>query len=153
MRKVIVLGSVVALVALSTSYLASRTEPVSHENSPAFQALLTEAVAGLEGVPTQISATSVAEARAEGQLATTEYRCGYTAAGNTHDGTPTCTGQYTCDDSETCFADGWTCYNSTCSDFAQTCDGTFGCYQTFSRTRPANGPARSPSLGIPASAG
>jgi len=144
MRKVIGLGLVVAVILVSAIFLA-RNEPASHESSPAFQALLSEAIARLEGVPQQITATSVAEAKAGpaqetmyGQLTCTLPECvDYTYYGQyTCEGEPTCDDKwtcerfYTCDSYYTCHGEVtcngcWTCWFSTCEDSMMTCDGSW----------------------------
>lgn len=120
MRKAIVLGSVAALAATGFIMLAAGNELTSHERSPAFEALLREAIARLEGVPQQMTAVTVGEARAEGQLQTVDE---YTCSGfRTCDAIATCDGNPTCDGEITCMF-------STCLG-AATCEHTCGQYTT-----------------------
>jgi hypothetical protein len=153
MRKVIVLGCVVVALALAGTYLTGRTGFESHSDSPAFQALLGEAIARLDGVPQEITAITVGEAQAEpAQPDVTMYtyptcdrddtECfDYTYdpsqptcdpgiftcdVGVTCSRFYTCDSQYTCHGEETC--DGcWTCWYSTCDAPAATYDGSVTC--------------------------
>jgi hypothetical protein len=131
MRKVIVLTSIAAVAVLGTMYFGARTEAVKAEDSPAFQTLLTEAIARLEGAAEQVTAISVPDARADAMQTVSEYTC---SGFRTCDAIPTCDGSYTCNGEETCWA-------STCTDAAtcecgceqytleggETCDGTATC--------------------------
>lgn len=153
MRSVIVLVSVAALVVLGSVCFMTRMQPVSHDGSPTFQMLLSEAIARLEGVPEQITAASVAEAHAEAAVEMTMF--GYETC--THPGcleftfeetTPTCyVDDPTCDDKITCMrfytcdsyftchgeetCDGCeTCWNSTCDRPEMTCDCSETCDET-----------------------
>lgn len=116
MRKVIVLTTVAAIAVLGTIYFGARTEPVTSEDSPAFQALLNTAIARLEGAAEQVTAVSVSDVRAEAMQTIAEFTCiGF----RTCDAIVTCDGSYTCDGEETCWA-------STCTA-APTCE--CGCEQ------------------------
>ena len=145
MRKVIVAGCIVTACVLLSVYFVGRPDIDSHDTSPAFQALLDEAIARLEGVPMQITAASVPEAQAGplqetmyGELTCTRPECG----DYTYDGAYTCEGEATCDDKYTCerfytcdsyytchgeiTCNGcYTCWWSTCEDSLMTCDGSF----------------------------
>lgn len=135
MRKAIVLGSAVALVALGAVFIGARTEPISHEGSPAFQALLSDAIARLENVVEDITAGSVGEAHA-GRL---EYTVDGTCDGSaTCDGSPGCEyetvyGQYTCDrDVPDCW--GTLTYDPTvptCDAGLATCDDGVTCMRFY----------------------
>jgi ferredoxin len=115
MRRVIVLGSIASIVVLSVVYLAGQRQATSTEDSPAFQALLSQAIARLESTPQQITAATVAEARAEDPLATVDA---YTCSGfRTCDYIVTCDGTATCDGEVTCW---WsTFWDGSCP----TCNG------------------------------
>jgi hypothetical protein len=120
MRKVIVLGSVAAVAVLALMYFTAGTQPVTHDCSPAFQTMLSQSIARLEGVQRQVTAATVGEARAANRLQTVdEYTCS---------GFRTCDAIATCDGNETC--DGEiTCIYSTCLG-APTCEVTCGQYTT-----------------------
>jgi hypothetical protein len=98
MRKVIVVGLLLALAGFTVAHLSLQPEPVTHEGSPAFQALLDQAIARLDGVAREITVTTVGEAHANGQGLM------QTVAGEiTCDGVPTCDGSpgcYTMDPSD-----------------------------------------------------
>jgi hypothetical protein len=131
MRKAIVLGSVVALLALGTVYLTGRTDSAPAGDSPAFEALLSQAVSRLEGVPQRITSAAVPEAQADVPTVD-EYTC---AGFRTCDAIPTCDGTPTCDGEETCWSStcvtGPTCDCDQCEKYTieggQTCDGTSTC--------------------------
>jgi hypothetical protein len=136
---------VVAVVGLAGFHLAGRGDPISHEESPAFQALLNQAIARLEGVPEQITAVTVGEAQAAPAQETvypgltcdravcTEYTFdgAYTCFSEpTCDDKFTCERFYTCDSYYTCHGEVtcngcWTCWFSTCEDSLMTCDGSW----------------------------
>ena len=104
MKKAIVLSAVIAVAVLGTVYFGMRSEPVTAERSPAFQALLNTAIARLEGAAEQVTAVSVpdarADVRAEAMQTIDEYTCGgdYTCLGfRTCDAFFTCDGNITCD--------------------------------------------------------
>jgi len=123
MRVAIVLGSIVALAALGSFYFSARTSPAGHEGSPAFQALLEESIARLEGVTTQITSASVADAHAEVQQET--FTGGITCAG-----AMTCFGYDTCTRPE-CW--DWTYDPSapTCEPGVVTCDAVITCTRFY----------------------
>jgi len=153
MKKAIVLGSVAVALVLGGVYLAHRTEAVSHEESPAFQALLSEAIARLDGVPQEITAVAVADAQAGPQQPDpTMY--GYETCDRdnpdcfdltynqsaptcdpgifTCDANITCSRFYTCDSQYTCHGEAtcngcWTCWFSGCDAPGATYDGTVTC--------------------------
>ncbi len=132
MRKVVILGCVTATVTLGAILLRAPGELVSCGDSPAFQVLLGKAISRLEGIPQQVTAVSVSEARAEVQQATiSDYTC---SGFRTCDGIVTCDGTATCDGEETCWAS--TCLTAptceaTCSQYTvqggETCDGSGTC--------------------------
>ena len=133
MRKVIVFSCIAAVVALGAFYLKASDGPVSRGDSPAFQELLSQAIARLDGVAEQVTAVSVSEARADGQQQPTvdEYTCiGF----RTCDAIATCDGAVTCDGVETCWAStcqGAPTCESTCAQYTtegeETCDGSGTC--------------------------
>jgi hypothetical protein len=153
MRKVIVLGCVAVALALAGTYLTGRTGFESHSDSPAFQALLGEAIARLDGVPQEITAITVGEAQAEpAQPDVTMYTYPTCDRDDTNcfdytydpsqptcdpgiftcDTGVTCSRFYTCDSQYTCHGevtcDGcWTCWFSTCDAPAATYDGSATC--------------------------
>jgi hypothetical protein len=101
---------VVAIAAVGLLHFVNMSEPVSHQSSPAFQTLLTEAIARLEGVTQEVTVATVGEAHADNgrgeamQTVDPEPTCD--AACETQDascatqdpGTNTCDpGEYTCD--------------------------------------------------------
>jgi hypothetical protein len=132
MRKVIIFGCVAVAVTLGAICLRATNEPASYEDSPAFGALLSQAIDRLEGIPRQVTAVSVSEARAESQQPTvSDYTCG---GFRTCDGILTCDGTETCNGEETCWAS--TCLTAptceaTCSQYTvqggETCDGSATC--------------------------
>jgi hypothetical protein len=113
MRLAIALGCVAVLAVLGMTYSVP-TQTVSHQGSPAFQTLLGQAIARLEGAPQRITAASVGVGVANADDATAtvdEYTCeGF----RTCDARETCNGSLTCDGEVTCWA-------STC-DTAPTCE-------------------------------
>ena len=154
MRKVIVLGCLAVALALAGTYLTGRTGFESHNDSPAFQALLSEAIARLDVVPQEITAITVGQAQAEpAQPDETMY--GYQTCDSDHtecfdytydpsqptcdpgivtcDAQITCSRFYTCDSQYTCHGeetcDGhFTCWFSTCEAPGATYDGSPTCY-------------------------
>ncbi len=135
MRKAIVLGSAATLVALCAAFLGGRIEPVSHDDSPAFQALLGEAIVHLENAGMEITATGVGKAHA----AVKEY----TVDGGTCDGAATCDGapgceyetvygQYTCDrDIPDCWGVTSDPSVPTCDPGLPTCDAGVTCMRHY----------------------
>ena len=120
MRKAIVSCCIVALAALGALYVTVPSEPGGNGDSPAFQALLDDAITRLDGVAEQVTAVSAPEALAEGQQPTVDD---YTCAGfRTCDAIATCDGNPTCEGEITCWA-------STCLQ-APTCESTCGQYTT-----------------------
>ena len=154
MRKVIVLGCVAVVLALGAVYLTGRTGSAAHDDSPAFQALLDEAIARLDGVPQEIKAVTVADAKAgPAQPDVTMY--GYMTCDRdqtecfdytynqseptcdpgivTCDAQITCSRFYTCDSQYTCHGEEtcngcYTCWFSTCEAPGATYDGSPTCY-------------------------
>lgn len=149
MRKAIVLGFVAVALALGGVYLTARNS-ASHEDSPAFKALLDEAIARLDGVPQKITATTVADAQAQPDPTMYGYMtcdrdnmdcldltydpsvptC--TAADLTCDAFITCARFYTCDSQYTCHGEEtcngcYTCWFSTCDQPGTTYDGSTTC--------------------------
>jgi hypothetical protein len=151
MRKAIVLGCAAVALALGGICLTGGNS-VSHDDSPAFQALLDEAIARLDGVPQEIVATTVADAQAQPNPDPTMY--GYftcdrdntdcldltydpsaptcTAADLTCDAFITCARFYTCDSQYTCHGEEtcngcYTCWFSTCDAPGATYDGIVTC--------------------------
>ena len=115
MRKAIVIGSIVALAVIAAAHLTGRTALVPHGSSPAFEALLTEAIARLEGATQEITATTVGEAHASGKQFETMA------------GEPTCYGSPTCDrDQPECW-DLTYSGEPTCYAAEATCDATDTC--------------------------
>ena len=153
MRKAIVLGCVAIALAFGGVYLSGRTGAVSHDGSPAFQALLDEAIARLDGVPQEIIATTVADAQAAppnpeptmyGYFTcdrdntdcielTYDASSPTCVAGEvTCDAAVTCSRFYTCDSQYTCHGEEtcngcYTCWYSTCDRPGATYDGTETC--------------------------
>ena len=150
MRKVIVLGCVTIALALGGIYLSGRTGSVSHDGSPAFQALLDEAIARLDGIPQEITAITVADAYA--QPDPTMYGAFTCDRDNTDcwdytydetaptcepgivtcDAAVTCSRFYTCDSQYTCHGEETcngcnTCWFSGCTAPGATYDGTVTC--------------------------
>jgi hypothetical protein len=145
MSKAIMVGCLVGGVVLLATIFAGRPHTASHHTSPAFQALLDEAIARLEGVPQDITAATVGEAQAGpaqetmfGSLTCTRPEC----VSYTFDGAYTCFSEPTCDDKFTCerfytcdsyytchgevTCNGcWTCWYSTCDQPEMTCDGSW----------------------------
>ena len=131
MRKAIAVGTIAAVAVVGLVYLTTRTEPVVADGSPAFQALLIEAIARLEGVSEQLTTASVPEARADAMQTIDEYTC---SGFRTCDAIATCDGSATCDGEETCWFS--TCVSApTCEcpceqytlEGGETCDGTSTC--------------------------
>jgi hypothetical protein len=131
MKKAIAVASIAAVVALGAVYMGARTEAVKAGDSPAFQALLNEAIARLEGAAEQVTAISASDVRADAMQTVSEYTCqGF----RTCDAIATCDGTPTCDGEETCWAS--TCAAApTCEcgceqytlEGGETCDGTSTC--------------------------
>jgi hypothetical protein len=120
MRKAIVFGCIVAVAALGLLLLRAPSEPGGSGDSPAFQALLDDAIIRLDGVAQQVTAVSAPEALADPQQPTVDE---YTCVGfRTCDAIATCDGNPTCDGEITCWA-------STCAQ-APTCEATCGQYTT-----------------------
>jgi hypothetical protein len=124
---------VIVIAGAVCMHLVGRAERPAHQASPAFKAMLSQAVDKLEGVPQQITATTVPEAQAEPQVPTVDE---YTCSGfRTCDALPTCDGSaHTCDGEITC--DYSTCTGSltcveTCFNITieggETCDGSTTC--------------------------
>jgi hypothetical protein len=135
MRKVIVFAIVVVVAAVIYLNFVETSERSAHDSSPAFQAMLDQAVDRLEGVPERIAETAVSEAQADPQEPTVDE---YTCAGfRTCDAIATCDGsQTTCDGEITC--DYSTCMGaltctSTCEQYtigeSATCDGSPTCHE------------------------
>ncbi len=133
MRKAIVLGCIAAVAALGALYVMVPSEPGGNGDSPAFQALLGQAVDRLDGVAQQVTAVSAPEVLADPQVPTVDE---YTCAGfRTCDAIPTCDGTTTCEGEITCWAS--TCLaNDTCQETcdqyttepgAASCDGSATC--------------------------
>ena len=133
MRKWIVLGTVALAAVIAGQYATGSHTPVTHQGSPAFQALLDDAIARLEGAAEQVTAISVTDARADAMQTMGIYTC---VDFRTCDAIATCDGSHTCDGEETCWA-------STCADVPTcecgceqytleggfTCDGTATCHE------------------------
>lgn len=133
MRKAIVLVTVAAVAAVCAIYYGGSREPATAEDSPAFQALLNTAIARLEGAAEQVTAISVADARADAMQTVDEYTC---SGFRTCDAIPTCDGTVTCDGEETCWAS--TCTGAAtcicpCEQYTleggETCDGSPTCME------------------------
>jgi hypothetical protein len=136
MKRAIVLGSVAAALVLGGAYLAGRTSSVAHEGSPAFQALLSEAIARLDGVQQEVVATTVGEAQAAAkQPDPTMYGFPTCDRDNTdcieltYDvSEPTCeAGMITCDAAVTC-SRFYTCDSQYTCHGEETCNGCFTCW-------------------------
>ncbi len=145
MRKAIAVGCIVAVLVTLAMFFGSGSQVDSHNTSPAFGAMLDEAIARLEGVPQKITAVTVGQAQAApaqetmfGELTCTRPEC----LQYTYDGSSTCEGTATCDDKYTCerfytcdsyytchgeaTCNGcWTCWFSTCEQPQMTCDGSW----------------------------
>lgn len=134
MRRVTVLASVAALATLGAIVLGAQTQPVSHQESPAFQALLNEAIARLEGVAEEITAVSVGVAHAGSKEYTIDATCDGTA---TCDGAPGCEfatiyGMYTCDrDNPNCWELTYDPTVPTCDPGIATCDAAITCTRYY----------------------
>lgn len=136
MRRVMALTFVLAVAALGAVFLNGRTEPVSHKGSPAFQALLTEAIARLEGVTERATVVTVGMAHA-GDRPPVDTMYGTPTCDRddtncwdlTYDPTsPTCcASDLTCDASVTC-ARFYTCDSQYTCHGEETCDGTWTCW-------------------------
>jgi hypothetical protein len=113
-------ASLLVVVVVVAICLHAPSEPAAPGASPAFQALLGQAIAGLEGITQQVTAVSVPATHAGPQAATIdEYTCmGF----RTCDALQTCDGTATCDGETTCWA-------STCQG-APTCETTCAQYTT-----------------------
>ena len=132
MRKVIVLGSLIGVVVLASVLLNAPPEKAAHGGSPAFESLLGEAIARLEGFSERVSAASVPATHAGVQAPTVDE---YTCSGfHTCRALPTCDGNATCDGEITCWSS--TCLaaptcETTCElytrDQSETCDGGATC--------------------------
>lgn len=135
MRKALVIGSVFALVVLALVTLHAPREDATG-GSPAFEAMLSQAVDRLESTSQRVVAASVPATQAGSPaLAPTidEYTCG---GFRTCDDMQTCDGSATCDGEITCWAstclDNVTC-QSTCElytrDQSETCEGGATCQE------------------------
>ncbi len=153
MKKVIVVGCIAVVLALGSVYLTGRTNTATQDDSPAFRALLDEAIARLDGVPEQITATTVADAQASPQQPDpTMYGYETCERDNTDcidltydpsaptcepglvtcDASVTCSRFYTCDSQYTCHGEEtcngcFTCWFSTCENPGATFDGSPTC--------------------------
>jgi len=135
MKRAIILSSLLAIAVLGSVYWTARVEPASHDGSPAFQALLDEAIARLEGATQEVTKATVGEAHAEAQQ--------YTMSGATCDGTETCDGspgceyetvygQFTCDrDHPDCWELTYDPTVPTCDPGLVTCDASATCARFY----------------------
>lgn len=120
MRKAIVLGCIAAVTALGALYVMTPSEPGGNGDSPAFQALLGQAITRLDDVAQQVTAVGAPVAQADPQQPTVDE---YTCAGfRTCDAIDNCNGTPTHDGEITCWA-------STCLASA-TCEPTCAQYTT-----------------------
>ncbi|MCK4548435.1 MAG: hypothetical protein KAW17_13450 [Candidatus Eisenbacteria sp.] len=151
MRKAVVLTSAITLAIVGYACFTGGSQPDNHAGSPAFTALLSEAIARLEGITQEMAATTVGEAQAANKQPTmygeptcdrdqTEcWELTYDAGSPTCeagmatcDATETCSRFYTCDSQYTCHGEATcngtlTCWNSTCDEPEMTCDETPTC--------------------------
>ena len=120
MRRAVALGSLITVTVLVLIGLHAPPEPAATGDSPAFETLLSQAIARLDGISQQVAATSIAATHAGPQVPTVDE---YTCSGfRTCDALPTCDGNQTCDGEITC-------WNSTCLS-APTCQPTCEQYTT-----------------------
>lgn len=113
MRKAIIIGPAIAVLVF-VSICLHAPESAAPNGSPAFQSMLGQAIALLEGASQRVTAASVPATHAGPQVPTIdEYTCS---------GFRTCSDFQTCDGSVTC--DGEiTCWSSTCLGH-ETCQST-----------------------------